>query len=115
MDIKIKNKLVENLKEWKICYLEDINYYIEKIKNSKNVNEILLNKQKLLIDFLNNVPLTSDECYFCIKTDCPDCLYGKFHGICDKNNSTYDKINNKFIELIEEIKKYYNPEINYDE
>ena len=88
-----------------------------KMVGARTVNGVMEAKKQLLIDILENVPLQSDACYFCVVKDsivgehCGTCYYGKKHGICygsgDDNQSTFAKIDNALEDLMSLINGTY--------
>lgn len=77
--------------------------YIEELKKSKSVEELMKAKQDFMLDIINNLPVIKEDDYFCLlyhkdwsgqdhakAEDCSSCPYGKIHGICHNPSSNYD-------------------------
>ena len=92
--IQLKNEIIE--KETGIKYIEQ-----EDIDNIKKWDDIIC--KKIYINLTNSIinlresGLSEDTCIWCIKNylnriyDCDNCEYKIKHGLCDENESTYQK------------------------
>jgi len=54
-------------------------------------------KAELLLDLVDNLPISNDYCYFCVKRGsaslgCDSCRYGKANGVCMVPSSRFQKI-----------------------
>jgi len=114
MNKKIKKRLSNNLKKWKQDLMLDIDNNIKNIEGSENIHQLMFYKGELLRTIIDKIPLSDDECYFCLlqlnKGDgltCEKCKYAKVHGMCiDDENSTFNKICNCITNLSNIIKTY---------
>lgn len=91
------------------------NIAIEEIKNADTVEEIMDAKCDLLTAIVDVMPLNVAACYFCLINfpECSRCGYAKKHGDCNRDNSTYDKIQTAKQRLRDELELYYYGE-SYD-
>jgi len=117
VDVKTKDLLIRNLKEWFATLCCEINLCIEEIEKAETVEEVMYYKKKLLLDYLCVTPLSSTTCYFCIYEEnfCEGCLYARYHKPCGETGSDYYEIKKalrRLINLIDE--KYYSGE-KYEE
>lgn len=87
-----------------------------KMESARTANGVMKAKKQLLIDILENVPLHSGACYFCVVKEsipgenCMTCEYGKKHGMCYPGNekrSTFDKISSTIEDLMCLIRDTY--------
>jgi len=113
----LKDELVHNLRMWLNSLKDKLKNIITKIKNAETINEIMALKKDLLLMYVNEIPLTAKECYFCIGYVCEECPYAEYHGICEDKYSEYSQIKDavdKLKTLIDE--KYYDPNFdNYED
>ena len=118
---EIKKRLIRNLKVWHEELNDDINFFINKIEEAKDVEDIMRHKKELLITLILRLPLSVTHCYFCIAKSekvfegCEKCPYAKFHDICSFPFSDYAKITEAQEELLQRIKKLYYKNEKYDE
>ena len=63
---------------------KDVEFYIKKIREAETVEDIMHLKKQLLVDWLRDMPLGADECYFCelLSMICKECPYAEHHGEC---------------------------------
>jgi len=102
-DKDVLKTLIAGLENALECLKNDMKYYIESIKETRAVEDVMHLKQQLLIDWLRNMPMGTDECYFCILYDdeCERCIYAEHHGICATSSKT-----DLYTELVKLIDKY---------
>jgi len=112
----IQEWLVENLTDWLDRLYDDMKHWVNKIKEAETVEDIMRYKKDMLVDYVNSMPIRSNDCYFCLLyqgDDCEEvpCEYGVVHGFCNNDGSDYEeirKLRNKLRREIEE--KYYRGE-----
>jgi len=82
---------------------KDVHFHINKIREAGTVEDIMHLKKQLLVDWLRDIPLGADECYFCIlyEDDCERCIYAKYHGACAESSRA-----DLYIELTKLVDKY---------
>lgn len=120
VDKAIQERLVKNLTNWLDSLCDSMKHWINKIKEAETVEEIMMYKKAMLVDYVNSMPMRSDECYFCllyVDVDCgdvPPCEYGVVHGVCSNKDSDYESIRKLRDKLKNEIlNRYYRCE-KYD-
>lgn len=113
---KVKKETVENIKDKFEEFRKEFGYSIRNLENADNMKEFIDIKRELLLSWLN-IPLGAQHCIYCIHQEakhetywgsgvCNGCTYGKKHGECPNENSTYRKIFNALTLLINEIEHY---------
>ena len=115
IDNEIRDELMSNMRLREFEYRESFARFYRKAKQAETVEEIMEYKQELLMELVQNLPLTVDTCYFCLLHNfeddvhaCNKCEYKKFHGKCTEDESDFSSIMNKVHELAQEIDgKYY--------
>ena len=111
VDKRVKKLLEKNLLKWRDEIVWIIDNQINNMKKVNSVEELTSIKRNLLIEYVSRMPLDRATCYFCLKNkNCRECEYGKVHGICFDDGSTYDKIISAKNRLIAELLKYYQGE-----
>ena len=109
----VRNSLLENLDSWWHEQEEKMATYKKALGRASTVEELMAVKKIFLHALLRNLPLSNNNCYFCILHDshCHRCEYGDTHGICDNQSSSWKKIMRAATILEETIKEeYYNGE-----
>jgi hypothetical protein len=123
IDEEIRRSLMQNLE----TSLKDITRHyrdaIDIISTAEDVEEIMVAKQDLLVACVDQMPMSVDECYFCLLqlkhldgdwNFCKGCKYGEVHGKCRESSSVFyelTKMRNKFSDEL--VDKYYSGE-RYD-
>jgi len=123
-DKEILAELASNI-ERELCNLTDrVLLHKRQILNASSVERVMEEKKRLLLAWVALMPLSDDECYFCLlgrrETDeeefCTRCPYAKHHGVCERiNDSSWCKINDlrwKLYDLIDE--EYYREGERYE-
>jgi len=112
IDEKIRNKLLEEAKTLKKTYVEILDEYLNNLSKSVTVEQLMMAKQLLLEDIILFLPLTAEDCYFCLvnNRNCKTCKYAKYHKICETRNSDWMKINEAQEKLLDTIDYYYKGE-----
>jgi len=118
---KIKEELIENIRHDMKDLIEFLEQRLSELESAETVEKIMLVKQRILLDWLDLMPLGCDECYFCLLDDlmasdedyipCYNCKYAEHHGVCFKEKSDYARIakaKKRLRDLIE--RKYYRGE-----
>jgi hypothetical protein len=113
---EIKSSLSQAMKEYGSELNELIDDLINEIDECENINEIMNEKRKFVLQLVGMyLPFTSELCPFCIKNmdkttkilNCKSCEYGKEHGICNAVKSDYKKLMNAVEVLVRAIKDLY--------
>lgn len=119
-DERVKRILVNNLKRWLDELYGRIFLQIKAIENAPTVEEIMILKKGLILFCLEFLPLSVNECYFCIERKwwkgdiCENCPYAKFHKPCREEDSDYRKIREIIWKAIEIVGEYYYKGERYD-
>jgi len=122
VDEEIREKLIQSLQAISSTLASNISGYLKEIQVAKTVEEIMRIKRDLLVHWITLLPLEPEDCYFCLLQEkkrkenltdpCERCPYSRFHGVCDSENSDYERICNLLVKLSTEIKRnYYKNEI----
>lgn len=128
VDEKIREELVEALEKRKEAVSVTFDEFIFLTKTGLTVENIMKGKAGFLFKLVDHLPISSNFCYFCFarkrkdsplinEIDCPDCEYGKKHGICGQDHkSDWRRIDNLGGHLKNAIKElYYKGEIYADD
>lgn len=103
-DKKVVSQIKKDLRELRQYYVQDINGAIAALGRQKTIDGVMSVKRDLIVNMLNNVPITGPYCYFCVwhnaqhrpeKVWCGSCSYGKAHGRCmyGSDDNTWGQIN----------------------
>jgi len=126
VDEEIREKLIQSLQASSSILASDISEYLKEFQAAQTVEEIMRIKRDLLVRWIVLLPLEPDHCYFCLLQKkkrreenlidlCKRCPYSRFHGICDSENSDFEKICGLLDKLVAEIQRsYYKNEIYSD-
>jgi len=123
IDEEVRKELIHNLEYW---WKEEFNVIIknliDQLKKAKTVEEIIQIEQKLLVHFIDLIPLRGYHNYFCIAQElgkipdnCNDCPYAKVHKPCTIKGSDFDKIFTTSRKLLRNIERLYYKGEKYDE
>jgi len=112
----IQEWLVENLTDWLDSLYDSMRRWVDKINEAETVEDIMMYKKSMLVEYVNSMPIGINECYFCLlyqADDCEEvpCEYGVVHGFCNDEGSDYEeirKLREKLKQRIEE--RYYRGE-----
>jgi len=113
---EVRQELIENLCEHLNAFKDVVNKIINRMRKAKTVEELMRLKKRLLLVWLDSMPLSSAECYFCLLGKkvsvvminvCKICNYGKLHKICLYEGSDYAKITEALRRAIKKIDKLY--------
>ena len=109
---KIKKELIENMIIKQERMNMTIDRYVGAVKKAETVEEMMAAKREVLVNLLKCLPLTPDDCYFCVsQVACEECGYAREHGRCKDVDSDYRKICSLCHDLMWEIKvEYYRGE-----
>jgi len=116
-DEEIKNEIADNLEMELEKFVMEVKWHIKCMREASSVEEIMRIKKFILGLWAAYMPLSSDTCYFCItrQDSCTDCQYAKYHGVCEKEDSAWSKINSlrwKLYSLI--ANEYYRGETYHE-
>lgn len=116
VDEKIREKLIQAFQITKNNISCIMDRYYEVLRNAETVEELMEAKRVMLKAFMKEMPLTRDDCYFCIFKreynihDCEKCEYAKYHGACCWEESDWKRIVKSHNELRYAIDNYYKGE-----
>ena len=113
---KVKMETVKNIEEHFKEFKISMGYHIKNLYNASDMKEFIDIKREILQDYAN-FPFGAQHCIYCIHQEtkhemcwgsgvCNGCTYGKKHGKCPDENSTYRKIFNALELLRKEIEQY---------
>lgn len=70
-----------------------VEFQLSRLMKAKTVEEVMEIKQKILLSWVDFIPLGAFSCYFCmLHDDCMKCEYAKIHGPCFEGNSDFREI-----------------------
>lgn len=108
IDEKIREKLIENYTKNLENIITIYNDFINTLKTVKTVEEKTESKKMFLINYLHNIPLKANYCYFCLENPyCVACPYAKYHKNCNSGNSDWKDINDMRNDLMIKIETEY--------
>lgn len=123
IDEEIRKYLMQNLEAALKDMTRDYRDAIDIISTAEDVEEIMVAKRDLLVACVDQMPMSVDECYFCLlqKRDldgdwnfCDGCKYSKLHGKCRAESSTFYELTRMRNEFSDELYiNYYGGEL-YD-
>ena len=114
-DPKIIKRVVKNIEEISVYFNHFMSFFKEYMsKENLTLYDIMNYKKILLVNISTILPLSHNECYFCLKhenlftTKCEKCLYKKRNGKCLGNkSSSYNKVSDAKRNLINTINDEY--------
>jgi hypothetical protein len=90
------------------------NALLARMRNATTVEEIMELKQQMLLNCVDDMPLSSSSCYFCLlNIDCSKCPYGALHGICAEEESDFRKVCIAKENLKEALYNYHHQDDKY--
>ena len=111
---EIKRQLISSIEKNKDEYNNIFDNYTKRLKSARNVEQIMIAKQRLLLSIIGNIPLGTSNCYFCLRhsprlgfNGCRNCQWGEAHGKCLNCGSDYVAIQNARTALIRLITDLY--------
>ena len=103
-----REKLIENINDNFKNITSSYMNFIHNLENVETVKELIQLKQSFLIDYLHNMPLRANYCYFCLENHyCVACPYAKYHKNCNSGDSDWRKINDMRLDLMTKIDSDY--------
>jgi hypothetical protein len=114
-------KFANNFKEWHSDFTLAVSNCLKELLEAENYNDLMNAKKRLLYTIVNELPMYSDHCIFCVERtnsgkdgdesiNCKRCPYGKEFGICfpdEGKSSTWSTMEDQAEELKESIDRYY--------
>lgn len=105
--IKTINAIKKSQKSVEIIFEKTLKDF----RMSETEKDIQNVKTKMLLGLIDAFPLGVEHCYYCYKyygKECEiECTYGKLHGVCIKDNSSYGKVRSERFKFYNLIKKRY--------
>jgi len=96
IDKAIQKKIVDKIEEDLQEFLEMQRAILKTMMEVSDVERFMRAKRELLMNFVDQMPLYSSTCYFCLihSPSCNECEYGRIHGLCTDPSivSDYGKI-----------------------
>ena len=109
---KIKAKMANGIRTCLDNLRSLVEFQLSGLMKAETVEEVMEIKQKILLSWVDFMPLSASSCYFCMFHDnCTECEYAKIHGPCFEGSSDFRRIANAqrlFRRFIKE--KYYGGE-----
>jgi len=112
-EIEVDQDILEDMREniqGRVDALKDnVEHYLKELTTAETLERVMEIKRSILLEFVKKIPLGTQACYFCIKTDteCDVCRYGEVHGQCLETNSDYDKVETLRTNLTSAIRDNY--------
>jgi len=113
---RIRRDLIENLRWWRDSLCAQLGARIDRMEEAETVEEIMAIKKEILLDLIENMPLSYAYCYFCLMliTKCYECPYMKHHGACNDDGSTWRNIIRAKTRLTLALEDYYREGEEYE-
>ena len=110
VDKSTRETLIENFEAWHKRLEERYKLFTEILKDAEEVEDLMSAKKDLLLWIVEDLPIVSDTCYFCLAFDCENCPYAKTHGECFLVLSDWQSIKDARSELRDKLYNYYKGE-----